>query len=130
MSRGLMQRLGGSPAVARSTRSEQVAVLEHLRALLNTRWGNSEAAPEFGIPDFTDCLHNVPNALLHLQSTLQQTITRYEPRLSHVVVRAVEVDPASLILYFEVSAKLASGGEKLPMRFVTRVVRGGRVLVE
>ena len=129
MARGLMQRLGGTARSRAGGSSDHASVLEHLRVLLNTRRGDSEAAPDFGIPDFTDYLHNVPNALLELQIALQQTIARYEPRLTQIVVRAVDVDPASLVLYFEVSAKV-TGARDQPLRFVTRMVRGGRVLVD
>jgi type VI secretion system protein len=130
MARGLMQRLGGAAGAPRGSSDEQRSILEHLRALLNTRRGDSEAAPDFGIPDFTDYVHSVPSGLLQLQTALQQTIARYEPRLTQVLVRAVDVDSASLVLYFEVSARIVGAREKQVMRFFTRVVRGGRILVE
>jgi type VI secretion system protein len=129
MARGLLDRLTASQGPSRATRDDHAAILAHLRVLLNTRHGDCATCPDFGIPDFTDCLHNLPGGLLQLQTALQDTIARYEPRLTQISVRAVEVDSSSLVLHFEVSARLAGAADKQVLRFATRIVRGGRVAV-
>jgi type VI secretion system protein len=128
MTRGLLDKLAGA-AIGPQRRDDQAAILAHLRVLLNTHHGDCEADPTYGIPDFTDCLHNLPGGLLALQTALQAAIARYEPRLTQVTVRPVQIDPASLVLHFEVSARLVGAADRPLMRFATRVVRGGHVSV-
>lgn len=129
MTRGLLDKLAGSAASGRATRDDYASILEHLRVLLNTRHGDSASTPEFGIPDFTDCLHNLSSGLARLQTALQETIARYEPRLAQVTVRPVDMESDALVLHFEVSGRLVASADRQVLRFATRVTRGGRVSV-
>lgn len=129
MARGLLEKMAGRDATERAGRNEYASILEHLRVLLNTRHGDAESNPGFGIPDFTDYLHNLASGLMQLQTALQDAIARHEPRLTQVSVRAIESGDGPLVLTFEVSARLASSPDRQVVRFATRVVRGGRVSV-
>jgi len=80
--RGLLLRLRELPGSG-----ELAAVLANLRLLLNTRPGDSPAAPEFGVPDLADLLHQFPAASAALQHGLRAAISRHEPRLRAVQVR-------------------------------------------
>lgn len=80
--RGLVARLLGA------TGSELAPVLANLRLLLNTRVGDAAAAPDFGVPDLADLLHQFPAASPALQQALRLAIDRHEPRLRGVQVHA------------------------------------------
>lgn len=99
---------------------------EHLRVLLNTRRGDSVSAPDFGILDFTDVVHEFPGGIQHLAKSIRTTILQYEPRLKSVGVRHVP-DENPLTLRFEISAQLADGRSARTLRFSTTVRPGGRV---
>lgn len=129
MARGLLEKLAGHTMPARATQNDHASILEHLRVLLNTRHGDAESNPSFGTPDFTDYLHNLSSGLAQLQTALQETIARHEPRLTQVSVRAIDTASDPLTLHFEVSGRLASSSDRQVLRFATRVVRGGRVSV-
>ena len=105
------------------------SILGNLRALLNTREGDSPAVPDFGVVDLCDLVHNVPNATQYMQRSIRDTITRYEPRLRNVRVRAMpSEDPLKLV--FEVSARLANERGRGLVRVRTEVSASGRVAVQ
>jgi type VI secretion system protein len=126
--RGLLARLqqARGPAGSRPL-DETDAIIEHLRALLNTRQGEGPTAPEFGILDFTDLVHAFPESIQTLQRAIRATVLRYEPRLKNVVVRHLREDDQVLALHFEITAELARTGARGVLRFQTRVTPGGRV---
>ena len=103
-------------------------MLEHLRALLNTRRGGALTRDDFGIPDFTDTMHALPHGTAELCEALRETIETYEPRLSHVKVRPAGQQEPGTLLRFEISAKLAAD-ERRPIRFSTFLRPGGRIEV-
>ena len=96
--------------------------------LLNTRSGDSITVPEFGIVDFTDIVHNFPEATHVLQRAIRATILAFEPRLKNVSVREVPGEDG-LVLRFEITAQLMSGGRNV-LRFSTKVVAGGKIDVQ
>lgn len=121
--RGLLSRLQRTGADRRPDETE--SILEHLRALLNTRKGDAATAPEFGIHSFTDLVHNFPSAVHIMQKALKATIAEYEPRLKNVLVRHVaEANP--LVLRYEISGQLS---DRKTLRFNTSVNAGGRFRV-
>ena len=127
MARGLLSRL----ASADPSRpiDEIQSILGNLRALLNTREGDSLSAPDFGIIDLSDLVHNFPNAAQYMQRSIRETINRYEPRLTNVRVRAVQSeDPLKVV--FEVSARLTHDRRRGLVRVRTEVLPNGRVEVQ
>lgn len=80
--RGLVARLPGTAG------GELAPVLANLRLLLNTRVGDAAAAPDFGVPDLADLLHQFPAVSPALQQALRAAIDRHEPRLRGVQVHA------------------------------------------
>lgn len=119
--RGLLSRIasGSSPG------DEAESILEHLRALLNTRRGDAVCAPGYGVVDFTDVVHDMPGATQVLVSSIRATILEHEPRLRNVTVRAVGGDD-ELMLRFEISAQLAGERSGRTLRFTTLIRPGGR----
>lgn len=123
MSRGLLNRL----AEGRRGTDELSDVLEHIRVLLNTTKGDSLTVPQYGVVDFTDLFHDVPDSLGAVQQAIRSTILEFEPRLKNVVVRYVpSEDP--LKLHFEIVGRLASDRKQL-VRVETMVDPGGQIEV-
>lgn len=80
--------------------------------------------PEYGLIDFTDVMHNFPNAVQVLRREIKTTIAEFEPRLSRVeVIPMPSANP--LMLAFEIRARLTDGGQSLRIR--TNVNSGGRI---
>jgi len=105
------------------------SIVGNLRALLNTRLGDSMAAHDFGVVDFVDLVHQFPSAAQVIQRSIRNTIAEFEPRLRNVRVRLVDSgDPLSLA--FEVSARLVGDKRKGLVRVRTEMSQGGRVKVE
>ena len=127
MARGLLGRLASTDP-SRPV-DEVQSILGNLRALLNTREGDSPAASDFGVLDLCDLVHNFPNATQYVQRSIRDTIAKYEPRLRNVRVRSVpSEDPLKLV--FEVSARLTNDRRRGLVRVRTEVNHAGRVNVE
>jgi len=119
--RGLLSRMAGGGPV-----DEVESIGAHLRALLNTRRGDSATSPEYGVVDFADMVHDFPGAIPQLARSIRATIMEFEPRLKSVAVRHVPGEDA-LVLRFEISGQLARGRAGKGLRFTTTVRPGGRI---
>src|SRR5215831_11241685 len=106
--RGLLSRLDVTGLRATRALDEHDSIIEHLRVLLNSRRGSSPAAPDFGIPDFSDLVHAFPGAVQTLQRGIRETILAFEPRLKQVTVKHVPSDDP-LTLRYEITAQTGSG---------------------
>jgi type VI secretion system protein len=126
--RGLLSRLDATGLKATRALDEHDSIVEHLRVLLNARRGGSPSCPDFGIPDFSDLVHNFPGAIQVLQRAIRETILAYEPRLRQVTVRHVP-DDEPLVLKYEIIAQPASRRGGNALRFSTQMSSGGRVNV-
>lgn len=109
--------------------NEVESIIEHLRDLLNTRQGEAVTVPDFGVVDFTDLVHNFPDAIQLLQRSIRATILQYEPRLKNVVVQHVRDENDLLVLKFQISAQVASKTGRGAVRFETQLRAGGHVTV-
>jgi type VI secretion system protein len=125
--RGLLSRLT-APDPSRPIDDVQ-SILGNLRAILNTRVGDSLSAAGFGIIDLADLVHNFPNAALIMERSIRATVSEYEPRLKNVRVRLLPSDDP-LKLVFEIAARLAGGKHQGLVRVRTEVEPTGRVHVE
>lgn len=108
------------------------AVLEHLSKLLNTRQGAAPTAPDYGMVELSELLHDFPEAHGIMQRAIKNTILKYEPRLRNVQVRAVQGDDdeSKMFIYFEVTAQLVyPNGERQPIRFNTSVDESSNVKI-
>jgi type VI secretion system protein len=122
--RGLLARLSsGGQRIG-----EVESIVAHVHELLNTRVGESLAAPDLGIVDFADLVHNFPEAMQVLQQSIRATIMKYEPRLRSVSVTPMtSQDPLSLA--FEISGRLASGSQRGPFRLRTELTSSGKMQI-
>ncbi len=126
MGRGLLSRIG-SRAPSEGAATEADSIVEHLRVLLNTRRGHSEAVPQFGLPEFSELAHGFPSSIQSLQRAIRDSIIEFEPRLKNVSVRHV-TDVHALVLRFEITGRLVHW--KRPLKLQTRVVAGGKFDVQ
>jgi type VI secretion system protein len=107
-------------------------VMEHLQRMLNTRAGSAPTAPDYGIVELSEMLHDFPEAHSIMQRAIKNTIVKYEPRLKNVQVRVVEQDDQrdALFVYFEITAQLVyPNGDRQPIRFSTSVDQSSNVQV-
>jgi len=93
------------------------SILQHLQRVLNTKRGNVPISETFGIPDYSELLHAYPDSLKEFERAVRQTIQQYEPRLKAVRVNFLPREENSLVLRFEILARLAGEDENLPVRF-------------
>ena len=128
MGRGLLSRLGATDIARPSSDGDLESIVEHLRSLLNTRAGEAVTVPDYGVTDFSDLVHNFPEAIQLLQRTIRATVLQYEPRLRNVVVQHVR-DDEMLILKFQITAQLATKAGRGGVRFETQLKAGGQILV-
>jgi type VI secretion system protein len=124
--RGLLSRIASKRPGGAQPLDEVESIVEHLRALLNTRQGEAPTVPDFGIIDFTDLVHSFPDGIQILQRAIRATVLQYEPRLRNVTVRHIRDDEV-LILKFEITAQLAQTGSRGILRFRTSMAPGGKI---
>jgi type VI secretion system protein len=114
---------GSSRSVYRGEDLEAV-VMEHLRRLLNTRAGSAPTAPDYGVVDLSELIHEFPDAASVMQRAIKSTIAKYEPRLKNVQVRPLEGDEQrdGMAFLFEITGQVTyPNGERHPIRFSTSV---------
>jgi len=110
----------------------EAEVAKHLQQMLNTRAGASLSAPEYGMVEISDMLHDFPDAMGVMQRAIKNSITKHEPRLRNVQVRLVQPDEdeQELFVHFEISAQLVHpNGDRQPVRFSTSVDESSNVRV-
>lgn len=107
-----------------------VSVLSNLRDVLGSRQGSAPAQPDLGLPPPNELRHNYPTSIADVQRAITATITRYEPRLSDVQVTYVQVEGESLVVHFQISATLITGGRRQAVALETSVDHCGQVRVE
>jgi type VI secretion system protein len=105
------------------------SILRHLTRILNTKQGNVPIAEDYGIPDFTDFATSYLESVGGLERSLRQVIQRYEPRLKVQRVSFVPQEEGALSLRFDIVARLATSGEKVPVHFETVVDTNGKVSI-
>lgn len=117
--RGLLGRLRSG----RRSVDQTASIAANVSELLNARQGLAETAPAFGVVDFNDVVHNMPDALRVMQQSIRATLIEHEPRLQSVTVRQVPAeDPLSI--RFEVVGRLTSDRRTL-VRLHTELRAGG-----
>jgi type VI secretion system protein len=124
--RGLLARLAASEGSLAPLGHPVASITEHLRALLNTRKGESVSAPGFGILDFNDVLHLYPAAISRMQQSIRAAIQEFEPRLRSVAVVHVPEEQEPTALRFDIIAQLHLPGRGDTVRFHTRLHPGGQ----
>ncbi|MFP6683842.1 MAG: type VI secretion system baseplate subunit TssE [Polyangiaceae bacterium] len=104
-------------------------VIRHLKRMLNTRAGSSLTAPDYGIIELSELIHDFPNATGIMQRSIKNTISKHEPRLRNIQVRSVESEVSDpMNVHFEITGQLVyPDGERQAVRFNTSVDESSNV---
>ncbi len=105
------------------------SIKEHLQRILNTRQGSVMIGEDYGLPDFAELLRNYPESLRDFERSIRMTIQKYEPRLKTVRVKLLPNEDDLLSLRFQVSARLVSQDQRVPVLLESRVDQDGKVNV-
>ncbi len=106
------------------------SVIGYLRNILNTRQGNAQIAPDFGVPDFTAMVGaSGLDAIRSIQKSMTDVIMKYEPRLDSVHLEFTPEDDSPLSMQFRMNAMLKLDGEDIPVIFETVLEPDGRINV-
>ncbi|MFT6895910.1 MAG: type VI secretion system protein [Paraglaciecola sp.] len=105
------------------------SVIAHLRNMFNVRQGSVMTLDDYGMPDFNDIVADFPNAIKVVRGVLKESIRKYEPRLSGIIVNHVEDPMHPLDLLFRVKGELQLDDEIVPIMFETVVGDSGSVKV-
>ena len=81
-----------------------MSIKRHLDNVLNTRPGNCRSAPELGVIDFNDATHGGADIRSKIREAIRQCICRFEPRILHVDIVALDSLSNPLEMSFQVTA--------------------------
>jgi type VI secretion system protein len=105
------------------------SIIIHLKNMFNVRQGSVMTLDDYGMPDFNDIIAEFPNAIKVVRGVIKDSIRKYEPRLSRVVVSHIDDPNRPLELLFSVKAELQLEDGKVPFVFETVVGDSGSVKV-
>ncbi len=106
------------------------AVIRHLQQMLATRQGSSATCPDYGVPDVTDLVHDITEAVAVVQRGVKASILAYEPRLKNAQVRHVRNEAAGAMptMQFEISGHIVlADGRRQAVRIGTSLDQHGNV---
>jgi len=104
------------------------SIIESLRRILNSGWGDASIDGHYGLPDLRGLVRNMPQSADGMKEAIKEAVERFEPRLKRVRVRRID-DPDSHRVHFEIVAELndEDDAETRPLKFNTRLERTGRL---
>ncbi|WP_118987745.1 type VI secretion system baseplate subunit TssE [Photorhabdus sp. CRCIA-P01] len=117
----------GGLALSQVNEEQQVilSVLDNMQRVLNCRAGTLAHLPDYGLPDLSIILQELPASSQRLIATIEHTLLTYEPRLKQVTVTLLPMlEPAHL--RYDIKAELKGVGL---VRFSTEFVPEGQVLI-
>ncbi|MCA6219789.1 type VI secretion system baseplate subunit TssE [Photorhabdus antumapuensis] len=117
----------GGLALSQVSEEQQVilSVLDNMQRVLNCRAGTLAHLPDYGLPDLSIILQELPASSQRLIATIEHTLLTYEPRLKQVTVTLLPMlEPAHL--RYDINAELKGVGL---VRFSTEFVPEGQVLI-
>ena len=104
------------------------SIIESLRRILNSGWGDASIDGRYGLPDLRGLVRNMPQSTDGMKEAIKEAVERYEPRLRRVRVKRVD-DPDSHRVHFEIVAELndEDGTTTRALKLNTRLERSGRL---
>lgn len=105
------------------------SVREHLQKILNTKQGNVPIGEDYGLPDFFELFRDYPDSLRDYERSIRLTVQKYEPRLKSVRVKLIPNDEDPMTLRFQVSARLVTREQRVPVVLESTVGQDGKVLI-
>ena len=107
------------------------AVQENLILLLNTRRGAIGHLPDYGMPDLADYYKSFPDSLDDLGLAIQDTVIRYEPRLSGVRVKLEKTAHSVFQAVYTIQGTIFDmRGRPVEVKFQTVVSGSGETRVQ
>lgn len=107
------------------------SIQKHLQDMFNTRQGDAQANPDYGLPDFNelDMTAGFESAIDGIKNAIKRHLTLYESRLVRVRVSYIknEEDPTDLM--FEITGQLNIKGRRNNVRFEASLFNEGVVKV-
>jgi len=102
-----------------------LSVLDNMQRILNSRAGTLAHLPDYGLPDMGQILQGLPATAHGLMRSMQETLTRYEPRLTAVNIQLLpQTQPGHL--EYSLDVQLKSGRQVM---FGTTLAAEGKILV-
>lgn len=102
------------------------SVCKHLTQLLNARRGVLEHLSDYGLPDVEDLYEGLPYSQQTLANEVKRTIEKYEPRITNLIVRPIDIKEENCVIRFEIRAQLKTGEI---IRLNTKFASGGKANV-
>jgi type VI secretion system protein len=103
------------------------SVRRQLARLLNSRQGMCEAAPDYGLPAFSDLMAGHDGYIHMVQEAIRTTIEKYEPRLRRVRVTHQAEEGTKQMLVFRVDAVLVSRSGEHRVWYETAFTPNGKL---
>jgi len=82
------------------------SIRNNLKLLLNTRRGALPHIPDYGLPDISVIYKEFPDSLEMLRRAIANSIRRYEPRLTDVVVKLIDRENKVFRAMYMISAEI------------------------
>lgn len=123
----LLQNFDGDLDLHQISEEDQhtLSVLDNMQRILNSRAGTLAHLPDYGLPDMGQILQGLPATAHGLMRTMQETLTRYEPRLTAVNIQLLpQTQPGHL--EYSLDVQLKSGRQVM---FGTTLAAEGKILV-
>ncbi len=92
-----------------------LSVIGNLTHLFNSRRGSLKHLPDYGLPDLGSFYRGMPDSIDDLRRNVQETVGKYEPRLTRVRVKPQASESTDMHLSLVLTAEL--DGERV--RFKT-----------
>lgn len=86
------------------------SVVDSIRRILNARAGSLKHLPDYGLPDLGHIYRHLPASAHQLMRSIEQTLLRYEPRLSAVEV-SFGGEHEQMVLRYRLRCRLQQQGE-------------------
>lgn len=125
-----------SIALAASIQELRASVVHHLETLINARYSELDFDPVFeecgssvlayGVIDFTTLVLSDPAERERLRRSVERSIRRFEPRLSHVTVTLTGWDSTQMGLTLNILADLRVEPENEPVAFAAVLAKDTR----
>ena len=123
----LLQNFDGDLDLHQVNEADQhtLSVLDNLQRILNSRAGTLAHLPDYGLPDMGQILQGLPGSAHVLMRAMQDTLSKYEPRLATVHIELLEQALPGHLDY-SLDVLLKSGRQ---VTFGTTLAAEGKVLV-
>lgn len=107
------------------------SVTSHIRQILNTQQGSVPIAEDYGLPNTNELFtHFNPAVKEDLAEKLTEVLTRYEPRLREVKVEVFNPNRATMQIRCQITGKIVSGTQEIPVYLTSLLTQRGRVIVK